>query len=435
MRPLLAVLLLPSLAFAVPSAFFDGSRPLPLPPAPVAAAAKAVVQDPLSLSDLARLLSQDPTAVDDMLDLLVAKSGSLGSALDSPRRRAEIKEALRRADPSVLDRFPTMSPAEAAAAASLYASRQGATPAPNRPADLSLSLTGTPADPPKDAFLKPIGHGLLYGDETLFGAGAAWGDSKAVAEALNQLAANDPSAPAGFVVDGGARYASVKGWLGALLASGHSLSVEDTRHYANFGDLRLETPAGRRDVATPTLLDTGIVLPSGRRLVTPVSHSELEIRVSGPRVNAFLAFYFGIDGRAAFRAQDTKDQGWVGGRTVRTWTGSDAATLLERAGWVARELDAKAKKFGLAMGGYGPLGDCNDADAFVTGAAPYGMLRDPRYYAGGSELDALSATLPYDVAGVPDGRRVWDARPFERAEDIPLPAAREALLELKSTLK
>lgn len=439
MRLLPLLVLVPSLASAqsiealraASSALFDGARAAGGLESPAPAAPDA----PVTLSQLARMLAQDPKAADDLLDLLVAKAGSLGAALDTPQRRAELKEALRRADPAVLDRFPTLTTAQAAAAASLYASRQGMTPDPKRPAELALTLPGAPADPPKDAFLKPIGHGLLYGDETLFGAGAAWGDSKAVAEALNQLAANDPAAPAGFVADGAGRFASVEGWLGSLLVSGHTLTVDDSRYYANFGDLRLETPAGRRDVATPTLIDTGVVLPSGRRLVSPVTHSELDIRISGPRVNASLAFYFGIDGRTAFRAQDTTNQGWVGGRSVRTWTGADAAKLLERAAWVGRELDAKAKAYGLAMGGYGPLGDCNDADAFITGAVPFGMLREPRLYAGSSALDALSATLPYDLTAAPDARRVWDSRPFERAEDVPLPAAREALLELKTTLK
>jgi hypothetical protein len=438
MRLLPLLVLAPSLASAqsaealraASAALFDGMRTGAVLEAPAPASAAT---GPLSLSDLARLLSQDPTAADELLDLLVAKAGALGAVLDTPQRRAELKEALRRADPAVLDRFPTMTAAQAGAAASLYASRQGVTPDPKRPAELALALPGAPADPPKDAFLKPLGHGLLYGDETLTGAPAAWADSKSVADALNFLAANDPAAPAGFLADG-RRFATVEGWLGSLLASGHAVSVGDVRLYANFGDLRLETPAGRREVATPTLLDTGVDLPSGRRLVVPVTHSELDVRISGPRVNASLAFYFGIDGRAAFRAQDTTNQSWVGGRVVRTWGGADAAKLLERAGWVSRELAAKAKAFGLAMGGYGPLGDCNDANAFVTGDAAYGMLREARYYSGSSALDRLSASLPYDLAGPPSARRVWDSRPFERAEDVPLPAARAALVELGSTL-
>lgn len=419
---------------AASGALFDGGRNGAILGAssPAAKAADA----PLSLSDLARLMNQDPKATDDLLDLLVAKTGSLGAALDTPARRAEIKEALRRADPAVLDRFPTLTSAEAAAAASLYASRQDPTAEPPRPEEVSVRLNGAPADPPKDLYLKPLGHGLLYGDETLFGAGAPWADSKAVAETLNYLSANEPAAPSGFVLDAGARYASVDRWLGALLAAGHTVTVDDVRLYANFGDLRLETGGGaRRDIATPTLIDTGIVLPSGRRLVSPVAHSELDINIRGPRVNAVLAFYYGIDGRAAFRANDTTNQGWVGGRVVRTWTGADSAQLLARAAWVSRELAAKAKAFGLAMGGYGPLGDCNDADAFVTGAVPFGMLRDPKYYAGASELDRLSRSLPLDLIRAPDPRRIWDSRPFDRAEDIPMAAPREALLELKSTLK
>lgn len=440
MNRLLPLLLAPSLASAqsieslrsAAGAPFDGGRNIAVLGAvtPVVKAADA----PLSLSDLARLLSQEPKALDDLLDLLVSKTGALGAALDTPERRAEIRESLRRADPAVLDRFPTLTASGAAAAAALYASRQGPTVIEPRPAELELTLSGRPPDPPKDLYLKPIGHGLLYGDETLFGAGAAWGDSKSVAAAMNQLGDNDPASPSGFVADAGGRFASVEGWLGSLLASGHTIMVEDVRLYANFGDLRLDTGGVRRDVATPTLIDTGLILPSGRRLVTPIPHSELDVKISGPRVNAVLAFYFGIDGRAAFRAQDTTNQGWVGGRVVRTWTGKEGVQLLERAAWVARELAAKAKAFGLAMGGYGPLGDCNDADAFITGAVPFGMLRAPKYYSSSSEFDRLSRSLPMDLLHAPDPRRIWDSRPFDRAEDIPMPATRESFLELKKTL-
>ncbi len=359
--------------------------------------------------------------MDDLFDIIVANAGLLGRAVDTPQRRAELQAALRAADPAVLDRFPTMTASQLATAATLYASRQGPNPVPNRPATLTLSLTGAPADPAPGQFLRPLSHGLFYGDESLAGAGAAWGDSVAVAAALDQLAALKA------VDDGGTRYASVLGWLGALLASGHTLEVRDRRMHANFGDLRYEAGGRRRDVATPTLADTGIVLPSGRRLIVPVPHSELDISVRGPRVNAELSWFFGVDGKAAFRPLGTVDQGWVGGRTVRTWRGLDAARILDKAADVGRALEAKAVAAGLPMGGYGPLGSCNDANAFVTGIPPYGMTRDPRRYAGSGPLDAASRALPYDAAAPADMRRVWESRAFEDPADTPLPEVRAAL--------
>ncbi|MDX6768719.1 MAG: hypothetical protein SF051_04250 [Elusimicrobiota bacterium] len=389
---------------------------------------RAAAEPPLALSDLARALAADPKAVDDLLDLIVANAGLLGRAVDTPQRRAELKAALRAADPAVLDRFPTMTTAQLAQAATLYASRQGPNPVPNRPATLVFALTGAPRDPAPGQFLRPLGYGLFYGDESLSGAGAPYGDSVATAAALDQLSAELT------LQDGGASYRTVLGWLGALLASGHTLEVRDRRMHANFGDLRYETGGRRRDVATPTLADTGIVLPSGRRLIVPIPHSELDLSIRGPRVNAELSWFFGVDGKAAFRPLGTVDQGWVGGRTVRTWTGADAARLLDKAAAIGRALEAKALAANLPMGGYGPLGSCNDANAFVTGIPPYGMTRDPRRYAGSDPLDAVSAGLPYDAAAPADPRRVWESRAFEDPADTPLPEVRAALLELKSVL-
>lgn len=389
---------------------------------------RSVTQPPLRLSELARTLAQDPTAVDDLLDIIVANAGLLGRRMDSPERRAELKEALRNADASVLDAFPTLSPAKLAEAAAFYASQKGPNAEPQRPAVLTFALPGAPAAPAAGQYLRPLGHGLHYGDESLAVAGTVWGDAKAVSAALNQLGAGLP------IDDAGVRYGSLAGWLGALLAAGHTLEVRDTRLYANFGDLRYDAGAGRRDVATPTWADTGVVLPSGRKLVVPITHSELDISIRGPRVNVELSWFFGVDGIAAFRPYDTQDQSWVGGRAVARWTGAAAARLLDKAGDVGRALDVMAKAASLPMGGYGPLGGCNDANAFVTGVAPYGMLRDPRRFAGGGPLDAVSNALPYDVVNPSDARRVWESRAFEDPADIPLPELRAAMLELKASL-
>jgi hypothetical protein len=187
-------------------------------------------------------------------------------------------------------------------------------------------------------------------------------------------------------------------------------------------------------VATPTLVDTGVTLAGGRKLVVPVTHSELDVSIRGPRVNAELSWFFGVDGLAAFRAYATRDQSWVGGRTVRTWAGIDGARILERAAFIGRELEAKSRALNLPMGGYGPLGSCNDAHAFVTGVAPFGMVRDPRRYAGSGPLDRLSAALPSDVAGNVDPVRVWESRAFEDVADIPLPELRATMLALKAQL-
>jgi hypothetical protein len=397
--------------------------------APVASAPRrAAAPAPMRLSELRDEMLRDPRALDDLLDILVAQAGPMGRRMDTPEQRQELKDLLRGADAAAVDAFPTVTAARLAEAAAFYAQQKGPNPVPQRPALLTLSLTGTPAAPSAGQFLRPLGHGLHYGDESLAVPGAAYGDSVAVAAALEQLAALQ------MIEDAGRRHGTVAGWLGSLLASGHTLEVRDRRMYANFGDLRFDQGGVRRDVATPTLVDTGVTLAGGRRLVVPVTHSELDISVRGPRVNAELSWFFGVDGLAAFRAYATQDQSWVGGRTVRTWRGIDAARILDRAADVAQQLEAKARALGLPMGGYGPLGSCNDVHGFVTGGAPFGMVRDPRRYAGADPLDRLSAALPFDVTGPVDPVRVWESRAFEDVNDIPLPELRATMLALKAQL-
>ena len=43
----------------------------------------------------------------------------------------------------------------------------------------------------------------------------------------------------------------------------------------------------------------------------PVSHAEYEWKIRGPKVNADVSWYFGIDGKSEFRTMDTLDQAWV----------------------------------------------------------------------------------------------------------------------------
>ena len=62
------------------------------------------------------------------------------------------------------------------------------------------------------------------------------------------------------------------------------------------------------------------------------------------------------------------------------------------------------------------------------------MLRDPKYDQGGTEIDRSSARLPYDLEGRPDPQRIWDSRPFENPDDIPIPDVRDAMKGLQAAL-
>ena len=92
----------------------------------------------------------------------------------------------------------------------------------------------------------------------------------------------------------------------ALMATGHSVVIADGRYFANFGHFHYKG----QDVMMPFFVNSQIAIPgTDCSLLVPVSHAEYEWTVRGPKVNADVSFYFGIDGKAEFRTMDTLDQG------------------------------------------------------------------------------------------------------------------------------
>jgi len=385
----------------------------------------ATDRSPLKLSELADILRQDPKAIDTLIDALTNRLGERSQAWLTPERRQAFVDALRRADAKVLDGFPRLTAAQLLSAAKIYTKRKGTLPASTPPALFDLALPGAPTDAAPGAFLEDLGNGLHYGDVSSSGKGAIFGDSVIVAKALNLLADNDPVSPATRVRFLGVEHTSLRSLLAVLTSSDTRFIVRDMRYYANFGDLYYGLPGQLRDVETPVYVDTGLSLSNGSPLVVPVAHSHLEIEFRG-KVKANLMFFFGIDGEAAFRANGTDDQHWVGGRTVGVNRGVEAEELLARAGDIRRHLTAKALFYQLPMGGYGPLGDCNDIHAFITGVSPYPMLREPRYFSGAGPLDQMSGSYPYDTVKAPDPRRLLESRPFDNIDDVPFPTVRDA---------
>src|SRR6185295_10249640 len=192
------------------------------------------------------------------------------------------------------------------------------------------------------------------------------------------------------------------------------------RFFAQFGGLWYEHDGRRDEVMTPIYIDTGKVLPSGRPVIVPVVHSHFEMTIRG-RVNADLVFYFGMDGSPAFRSRSTQNKPWVGGRVVGKTSGSRSVELMVKAARMRKEMVALNKQTKLPLGGYGPLGDCNDVHAFITGKAAFPMLRNPKYFAGDSALHQISNSMPYDLVNPPDTQRILDSLPYEDPRDIPLP--------------
>ena len=399
-----------------PGAVLKGARP------------PAEAGEPMLLSDLAERLSKDPAAV---ADLAKAVRGALAEADIplSPELEARLLQALREVDRDQLDGFPTLSRDATHRMLHAFAAWQGAVDVPSPgPGVEELVLPGTPQLPSQEAHLKLVGHGVYFGDLTRKDLGSAYGDSAALAAALNRLALG------GELRFGGRVYTQAGDLLDALLASGHTVEALDRRYFANFGDLWFEEGGKLRPVATPLLMDTGVVLPSGRRLVLPIPHAHLQFVVRGPAVKADINFYMGVDGAASFHPETAADQPWAGGRTVKTWSGSAAVELIRRSALAKRELREKADKYKLPLGGYGSLGVCTDIHAMIIGEPMMPHFQDPGYFQDGMTIDTWAKAVARPSSGPMDLRELAESVPFDDVEKIPLPEVRESVRELKALL-
>ncbi len=394
----------------------------------------------ITLSQLADRLSRNPQAVDALMAALKNDSSKLGGwpemgALDASGQAA-LAQALKSSDKKFLDSFPTMTVPELRAFVAAYGDKVGMVPEPPVPAQETLALTGRPGQAKDGEFLTEWAPGLYHGDFTRHSASVSYGDEVAVTDALNNLALNAPGqAPVYTLIDQGKPYTDVGAWLSSLLASGHVVTARDRRFFANFGGIWYKQGTQWVSVVTPLWVDTGNVLPSGRKLIVPVAHSELDISIRGPRVNVDMSYYLGVGGGAQFYAQGETNKPWVGGRVARTYQSEAAVGLMARAAVTRRELIAKVKADNLPMGGYGPLGVCNDVEAMITGVPIYPQIRDPKYYQGGTTMDGWAAAQPVDDGRTPPSlERVWDSLAVQDPAQLEVPQARETIAELKRVL-
>lgn len=172
----------------------------------------------------------------------------------------------------------------------------------------------------------------------------------------------------------------------------------------------------------PVWFNTGVRLSDGSQLTVPLGHSQYTWLVSGPLVNARVAFFLGING-AGFFAQIDARPAWVGRASriiVRSWEGhgeqiakaSEVASRYLRR--VRCERDTVAK--GMPAGGYGFIGVCNDSTAAIEtvlkrslagkGLLPYPTVRAASLAGNpcakedddrGDELEAIFARIPHDA--------------------------------------
>lgn len=304
-------------------------------------------------------------------------------------------------------------------------------------AQVDLETRVTLPEFPMGELVKPLGMGVVSGDGPDPALAGAHAESLRLAQLLNRLSVN------GLNLDGpeGSRLvtATVGGKMAerpeelmrALVESGHTVRVADARYFANFGHLH----DNGKDVMMPFWVDTRIRVPGTRRpLLVPVSHAEYEWQVRGPRVNADVSFYYGIDGKAEFRTMDERNQRWVLGRHAHTYTGAQALEVTRLVGrMVVAYVHQHVARPSLPFGGYYTLGVCQDVVSAIemklTGkstlfpnTADARLFDDPR----DAEVNGLMAAIPKDREGVaPEPERVFGSLPTEEASAITIPGLAE----------
>ena len=297
---------------------------------------------------------------------------------------------------------------------------------------------------PTGELVKPLGLGVVSGDgpdETLVGEHP---ESARLAMLLNRLSVNglNLDGPEGTrlvtAAIGGKVVQRPEELMRALLETGHTVTVADARYFANFGHLH----DNGKDVMMPFWVDTRMRVPGTLRpLLVPVSHAEYEWRVRGPKINADVAFYYGIDGHAEFRTMDELNQPWVLGRHAHEYTGADALEVTRlTAAMVVAYVHQHVARPKLPFGGYYTLGVCQDVVSAIekkmTGkstlfpnTADARLFDDPR----DGEVNALLAAIPKDRdGGMPAPDRVFGSLPAADLHAITIPGLADDLLQTES---
>jgi hypothetical protein len=233
-----------------------------------------------------------------------------------------------------------------------------------------------------------------------------------------------------------AAYSSPEDFTAALQSTGHTITVDDARYFANFGHLHYGargSSGSAQDVMMPFWVNTHLLVPNSgslfhlpRPLLIPVSHAEYEWHIRGPLINADISYYFGIDGKSEWRTMDTLDQAWVLKRNAHEYTGAQAVevTRLASALTVAY-MHQHERRPNLPFGGYYALGVCQDTVSAIerrmTGhvtlfpnTVDATLFDDPR----DPEVNDMLANIPKDRSGTtPSPARIFGSLPVAPAAD------------------
>jgi hypothetical protein len=410
------------------------------------------------LSEMMRELSATPGFTDALLAQL-DKGGKKGPALMTPALMKKLRELILGKDWQGLDRFPgwtmqEVNPTVRVVGKVMAKDQDVASLAKRHPGtplnaitteqikdylDLgsySLEKTGTvDLDKPStlpgfttDGLVSELGASVVRGDGANPALAPMHAESQRLADVLNRLRANalDGAAMVTASVDGKAT-TTPQALVQALMATGHSVLVVDARYFANFGHFHYKG----QDVMMPFWVNSQIAIPGTKRsLLVPVSHAEYEWQIRGPKVNADVSWYFGIDGKAEFRTMDTLDQPWVLGRHAHEYRGADAVEVTRLAGaMLVAYVHQHLRRPELPFGGYYPLGVCQDGvaaierkmtgnDTLFPNTADGALFDDPR----DAEINAMILAIPKDRSGAPPSpERTFGSLPTTDFQAITIP--------------
>jgi hypothetical protein len=429
------------------------------------------------LSQMMRELSAQPGFTDALLKE-IDKGGKKGPALLTPDLLDDLRKRILGNDWQGLDRFPGWTMREVnptvrtvghfagkseklEATPAVHPGAPPATAQPNKYLDLgpyaldkaeTVSIDKPSALPPftTEGIVTDLSNGVTRGDGPNDLA-SEHAESQRLADLLNRLALNDQGLAEHFDINpvignfhfglgeittsGGvaqaireSRFHSPEDLMNAIIYSGQSVTVTDSRYFANFAHLHYSS----KDVMAPFFINSQIVVPNsgGRPLLVPVAHAELEWHIRGPLMNADVSYYFGIDGKSEWRTMDTLDQAWVLKRDAHTYTGADAVEVTRLAGLMtAAYMRLHAAHPDLPFGGYYALGVCQDGVSAIekkmTGkvtlfpnTADLSLFNDPR----DAEINGLIAAIPKDRSGSkPEPERIFGSLPTTDFSTITIP--------------
>lgn len=289
-----------------------------------------------------------------------------------------------------------------------------------------------------EGIVSKLGAGVVRGDGPNPELAPMHAESQRLADVLNRLSLNAMNGTAKVSAEiAGENTTAPEELMDALMRSGHTVKVYDARYFANFGHFHFKG----QEVMMPFWIDSQIAIPGEKRsLLVPVSHAEYEWEIRGPKVNASVSWYFGIDGKSEFRTMDTLDQAWVLGRQAHTYTGKDAVEVTRLVGkMVVAYMHQHLRRPDLPFGGYYPLGVCQDGVAAIEkkmngnatlfpNTADVALFDDPR----DAEVNAMLAAIPKDTAGgAPSPERIFGSLPTDDLHAITIPGLANDLARVK----